>query len=145
MGLKGRSLRFSVVFQEHRLVEELDAVGNVMLTCPSATRKECEDRLCSLLPADALKKPVAHLSGGMRRCVEIIRALLSDSDVLVLDEPFSGLDSESKKAAAQLIKELCGGRRIIMTSHVPGESELLGARVVKLEELQASFGPPSSR
>lgn len=145
LGLKGRSLRFSVVFQEHRLVEELDAVGNVMLTCPSATRKECEDRLCSLLPADALKKPVAHLSGGMRRCVEIIRALLSDSDVLVLDEPFSGLDSESKKAAAQLIKELCGGRRIIMTSHVPGESELLGARVVKLEELQASFGPPSSR
>lgn len=135
LGLDDRSLRYSAVFQEHRLVEGLSAADNVLVVCPNVSRKECEERLLRLLPPEALEKPVEKLSGGMRRSVEIVRALLSSSDAIILDEPFSGLDQQSKTAAAQLVKELCGGRQIVMTSHVSGESELLGARAVKLEEL----------
>lgn len=135
LGLEGRNLRFSAVFQEHRLVEELDAADNVALACPDASREECERRLSVFLPPDALEKPVDELSGGMRRLVEIVRALSSKSDAIVFDEPFSGLDADAKAAAAQLIKELCGGRQIIMTSHVPEEARLLAAKVVKLEDL----------
>ena len=95
LGLEG--LRLSAVFQEDRLCENLNPVSNLRLVTPSLSRKEAEEALRAVGLTDCLKQPARELSGGMRRRVAILRALLADYDLLLLDEPFKGLDQETKE------------------------------------------------
>ena len=108
-------LRFAPVFQEDRLVDHWGALENVTLVC--ADRARARAVLSALLPADALAQPVRTLSGGMRRRVALARALTADSDVLVLDEPFAGLDHAAARRAAQVIGQWRAGRTVVAVSH----------------------------
>lgn len=129
MGREG--LRFLPVFQEDRLVEHWSAVGNVSLVCADAVR--VRTLLCALLPEDALDQPVRTLSGGMRRRVALARALAAEGDVLVLDEPFAGLDAQTERQAAEVIAAHRAGRTLILVSH--GSDTLLqGFHTLSLNE-----------
>lgn len=124
-------LRFLPVFQEDRLVEHWNAVDNVLLVCADAAHARA--LLCALLPADALSQPVRTLSGGMRRRVALARALAAEGDVLVLDEPFAGLDADSQRRAMDAIEQYRAGRGLVVVSH--GTDELLhGFRVLELQK-----------
>ena len=90
-GLEG--LRQSAVFQEDRLCENLSAQANLRLVNPSLSAKEAEEALAAVGLAGCGGQRVAEFSGGMRRRVAILRALLARWDVLFLDEPFKGLDA----------------------------------------------------
>ena len=74
-----------------------------------------------------------ELSGGMKRRVAIVRALLASYDILLLDEPFTGLDNESKKKIIDYIKEKNKMRTIILVTHDHWEAEALGNEIVFLE------------
>ena len=78
-------------------------------------------------------KPVRDLSGGMRRRVAIVRALLSDYDLLVMDEPFKGLDDELKKQVISYVKENTNGQTLIIITHDKEEAKLLQAEIVVLD------------
>ena len=54
-----------------------------------------------LLPEDSLKKPVSEFSGGMKRRTAILRAILAPADIVLMDEPFTGLDPDTKQQAAR--------------------------------------------
>lgn len=71
------------------------------------------------------KSIIATLSGGMKRRVSIARLLLIESDVYLLDEPFNGLDAETKKLVASIIKEKTEGKTIFVVSHADEDGALL--------------------
>ncbi len=122
----------SFVFQEDRLSPDLSAVGNARLGSKSATAESAAGML-SLLGLDGhLDKPVRELSGGMRRRVAIARALLSDAPLLLLDEPFKGLDEETKQSVIRVVKKYTEGKTVLLVTHDGEEAKMLSARVLTL-------------
>ena len=96
--------RVAAVFQEDRLSEPLSAVANIRLVCPAMTRTAARDLLLALgFKEEDCGKSVSTLSGGMRRRVSVLRAVLNDGSILLLDEPFKGLDSDTKQLTAEFI------------------------------------------
>ena len=118
----------------NRLAPHLTAVGNVRLVLPrSATRAFVEDALRAVGLADeSLRKPVRSLSGGQRRRVAIVRGVLAPSDVLVLDEPFTGLDTDAKALTLAWVRDRLDGRTTLLITHDPAEASFLDATVVRL-------------
>ena len=125
--------RFSVVFQEDRLFEGFGAVENI--TAIIGRSRENENRatelFCELLiDSSELSKPVRDFSEGMKRRVAVARALLADSNILVLDEPFKGLDEDTRDRTAAVIRKYAEGKLILLVTHDTHEAELLGIEKV---------------
>ncbi|MGN1148534.1 MAG: ATP-binding cassette domain-containing protein [Lachnospiraceae bacterium] len=114
-GSRTCQLRVGMVFQEDRLCEEETAIHNIELVC--GDRKMAKLYLEELLPEAALQEPVKNLSGGMRRRVCIARAFAADADVVLLDEPFNGLDTENRDNAAAFIRKHRDGRMVVVATH----------------------------
>ena len=131
VGVSGTiALSPAMVFQEDRLCEEETALQNVMLT--GCGRQEAAECLGRLLPPEALHKPVKALSGGMRRRVCIARALVAEGNVLLLDEPFSGLDDETKRQVIEVIRIYQKDRAIILATHEEKDIEIFAGRKVEI-------------
>ena len=133
MGLDGVCL--SVVFQEDRLCENLNPLSNIRLVTPTLDQKTAEKALAAVGLTDCLHQPVRELSGGMRRRVAILRALLAEYDLLLLDEPFKGLDQETKKTVMEYTRRQCSGRTVLLVTHDPTELDVMGA----VQKLTLSF------
>lgn len=106
----------SMVFQEDRLCEDYDAVKNVELV--TGDRVRAEEALLELLPPEALHKPCSRLSGGMKRRVAVVRAVESESEALLLDEPFTGLDAAARERTEEYIRRRRAGRTLIVATHI---------------------------
>lgn len=128
--------RISMVFQEDRLCSNLNAVRNVRLVC----QKEIEEKMiCEELGKIGLKgnekNPVEKLSGGMKRRVAIVRAIMIPYDLLMLDEPFSGLDDNNKRIVIEYIKEKSQGKTVIIVTHEEEEAKAIGEKIIHLDDL----------
>lgn len=125
-------LRKGVVFQEDRLLERMSAGGNVRFVCDQAD-DAIEGHLRRVGIDDCWGKRVGSFSGGMKRRVAIVRAVMVKPELLVLDEPFNGLDEESRAKAARYIMEERGGATVIVVTHDPEEARLLSVeRIVEI-------------
>lgn len=123
--------RVSLVEQSPRLVEGLGALDNVLLCAGGwASGREVRGLLLQAIPGLDVDLPVSRLSGGQRRRVELVRALLTCSDVVILDEPFAGLDDAAIEACAALVRDNLRGRTLLVASHDPRAARLLGAQVL---------------
>lgn len=110
------SLSYSVMFQEDRLCEEYSALRNVEMIV--GNRACAREALCRLLGEETITKPCSRLSGGMKRRVALVRAMEAESDILILDEPFTGMDAETRGKAETYIKERQQGRILLMATHI---------------------------
>lgn len=123
-----------MAFQEDRLCEDFDTATNIMLTIKKRRRQEmqqyAEEQAQRILPKECLHKPVRELSGGMRRRVCLLRAVLGDAQLLLLDEPFNGLDEDTRERVASFLLEQQRGRTILVTSHQREDAELLKAEIL---------------
>lgn len=128
--------RISAVFQEDRLLEDCSALQNLRFVTGSLyTCAQLEQRLAALLPADCLKRPVSEFSGGMKRRLSILRALLVPSDLVLMDEPFTGLDHENKIKAIGLIKSNTAGRLLVIATHDAEDAALLNAEIISIQKI----------
>ena len=106
--------KISIVFQEDRLLPWLGALDNAAIGADKQTAKALLERLGM---GDALFKKPAALSGGMRRRVALARALAYGGDLLLLDEPFKGLDDTLTCTAVALIKVQWQGKTVVLVTH----------------------------
>ncbi len=107
--------RVSMMFQEDRLCMELTALKNVEMV--TGSRAEAEKALLCLLSCEDLEKPCSDLSGGMKRRVSLARAMEAQSELVLLDEPFTGLDEENRRRAMDYIMRRGQGRILIIAAH----------------------------
>ena len=127
----GVPLKKSAVFQEDRLCENFNAISNVRLVCEKNINDDLiSEQLQDIGLKDSMQKPVSKFSGGMRRRVAIVRAMLAESEILFLDEPFKGLDEETKRDTIEYLKKHRNGRTVIMVTHSLEEAKAFDAEIV---------------
>lgn len=125
--------RILAVFQENRLCETFSPIDNIRLAVPSLSRQAAARELKRVLPEDCLHRPVSSLSGGMKRRTAILRAMAAPSDAIIMDEPFTGLDEETKEMVIQYILEKSCGKLLILSTHQEEDALLLGGETIHLE------------
>lgn len=122
--------KLGVVFQSSVLDGALSVRDNLKTRASlyGITGKKFRDRLaelCELLELDdLLSRPLAKLSGGQRRRIDIARALLHDPELLILDEPTTGLDPQTRRMLWDVIQKLREqrGMTVLLTTHYMEEA-----------------------
>ena len=131
-----------MVFQESRLLSDLSAIRNVAYGVRGKIDQvQLRAQLREVLPEADLTLPVHQYSGGMRRRVEMVRAVFPGNGLLLLDEPFAGLDVENKKRTISYLLSRRKQATVICTSHDPEESRMLQAGEIFLSEGKVQEAP----
>ena len=127
--IQGADCRWAAVFQEDRLLEDRSAAANLRFALGKVPGEAGE--LLGRLGLD-LSDPrsVGTWSGGMRRRLALVRALLAPGEALALDEPFTGLDRENRDRCLELIRESGKERPVLLATH--DLTGLEGAPVLRL-------------
>lgn len=130
----------SSMFQEDRLIPTLSAVENVAIVIHGKINKQnIRNNLSTILPSDCLDKPIVSLSGGMKRRVALARAMTYPSELIILDEPFTGLDKDTKSEVIEYILKMRNNRTLLIATHGTDDACLLGADVIQLEKCQKAY------
>jgi NitT/TauT family transport system ATP-binding protein len=136
--IKGVGVDRAVMFQESALFPWLKVIDNVEfgMKIAGVPKKERRERALHYLKMVHLTKfqnsYVHELSGGMRQRVALVRALTLDSEVLLMDEPFAALDSQTKNILQTELQKvwLETKKTIVFITHSVEEAVLLGNRVI---------------
>ena len=133
--------RIGVVTQESALDPELTVEENVLLYAAffgirgSAARAKCAALLHTMNLESKARARIAELSGGMKRRLAIARGLVNDPEMMVLDEPTTGLDPQARLLMWQLLLGLRErGITLILTTHYMEEAARLCDRLVIMDE-----------
>ena len=111
--------RIGAVFQENRLIDGLSVLKNISLVCPdSVSASDILRDLARTGLEGCASASVNELSGGMQRRVALVRACLYPCELLLLDEPFTGLDSELVAVCTDYLLEKTAGRTCIVAGHI---------------------------
>ncbi|WP_045224164.1 ATP-binding cassette domain-containing protein [Methyloterricola oryzae] len=132
--------RIGVVPQADNLDPDFSVVENLRVYGRyfGLGRRDVEGRIPELLAFAALEEKadcrISQLSGGMRRRLSIARALINRPELLILDEPSTGLDPQIRQNIWQLLRQLQkDGLTIILTTHYMDEAERLCGRIILMD------------
>lgn len=126
--------------QETAIAEHLDAWENLELMSGlyaverTKARQQAGELLEMLGLVERASEKVKKYSGGMKRRLSIAMALISDPEVLILDEPTLGLDAQSRRAIWSHIEDLKGTKTILHTTHYLEEADALADRIAIIDE-----------
>ncbi|NMD39057.1 MAG: ABC transporter ATP-binding protein [Christensenellaceae bacterium] len=125
--ITGVPQNISMVFQENRLLNEFSGIDNIVHTC-NANKSDIKNHF-KLVGLEGWEyKPVNEYSGGMKRRVAIVRAIMAKSDLILLDEPFKGLDADTKFKVINYVRDNIGNRTCIIVTHDISEANILKAK-----------------
>lgn len=123
----------SFVFQEDRLCEDFSPISNIRFVTGNRMQ---ETEIVHLLNrfglTEHLKEPVRTMSGGMKRRVALARALSVPYDLLLMDEPFKGLDEGLKHTVMDYVRTETKGKTVLCVTHDLAEAKLLGDTVLQM-------------
>ena len=123
----------TLLFQEDRLLPDFSVQSNLRVLKDYKQWRDKIPAYLEMLGLDGeLHTRVLDLSGGMKRRVALLRACLTQSPLLLLDEPFTGLDPDSKKRACDFLMQTCADRAIILVTHDEQDAQWLSARILRL-------------
>ena len=123
--------------------ELLAFYGGICGLDAKSVRERTDSLLESVGLADAAKRPLRTYSKGMLQRAGIAQALLNDPDLLVLDEPFTGLDPLARIHFRELLRSLREkGKAVFFSSHELGETELLCDRVAIMKKGRCVYQGP---
>ncbi|MCQ2749831.1 MAG: ATP-binding cassette domain-containing protein [Clostridia bacterium] len=124
-----------VLFQEDRLIDNLTVFKNLKLVCKNT--KKIVDLLIDFDLEDKMDTKVRNLSGGEKRRIALIRMLLTNKKVMILDEPFNGLDDDTKKKIIIYLKKYQkeNDKTFILVLHDHNDANMLSDKVIQLDSL----------
>ncbi|RLC71484.1 MAG: ABC transporter ATP-binding protein [Chloroflexi bacterium] len=128
--------------QETAVSERLNCYENLALAgkahdMDKAVLKQRSDELLEIMGlTERSKEQVKRFSGGMKRRLNLIIALVHDPPILFLDEPTLGLDPQSRRAVWDYIASLKGQKTILLTTHYMEEADALSDRLAIIDEGQ---------
>ena len=120
------------VFQEPRLFDSLSVIKNLIVVSQQPSRV-AEKKAMELLTLVGLEKDKAkypgELSGGMKQRLALARAFMVDRPILLLDEPFSALDQETRNDMIEFVKARTKNKTVILVTHDSDDAHALCERV----------------
>ena len=124
----------SMVFQDDRLPLQLSAAGCLRCVLRKTANREGDiaEALAALGIGEPPDKPVREFSGGMRRRVALARALVYPALLVLLDEPFKGLDADTRARAVAFTRARLSGRTAVLVTHDEADAVAFDARVLRL-------------
>ncbi|MEG0616961.1 MAG: ATP-binding cassette domain-containing protein [Oscillospiraceae bacterium] len=125
------ALHIAMVFQENRLVNNMSAIKNIAIfsSCTNDKILSCAKELC--LTDEDMHKSVQNLSGGQRTRVAILRAVVAERTILLLDAPLRGLDDVNKQKAISFILRYHKGLLVLVT-HDENDAVAINAHIISL-------------
>jgi phospholipid/cholesterol/gamma-HCH transport system ATP-binding protein len=152
-GIQRVRRRLGMLFQDGALLDSMTVYENVGLPLREHTklsepeiRDAVHERLAAVGLQDVDELLPGELSGGMLRRVALARAIIMDPEIVLCDEPFSGLDPPNVERIEALFGELCRtrGLTLIVTSHHMASSLRMSDQIVLLRDGRAVTGTPGS-
>ncbi len=132
--------RLGIVSQDDNVDPDLSLMENLLVYAhyfgmPSAEARQHAEELLTFMQLEGRSKAaVRELSGGMRRRLVIARALMHRPDILVLDEPTTGLDPQARLLVWGAVQQLkAQGVTVVLTTHYMDEAERLADRLVVMD------------
>jgi len=129
-----KTLHASIVFQEDRLLEYTSSLETIKAVLPT---RFCSDQaICNELAKvgllEAAYRRVSFLSGGMKRRIAIVRAIMMPGNLVILDEPFKELDKALKQQVMNYVAERIQDRTFILVTHNQTEAEYFQTNILNL-------------
>jgi len=124
--------KVSYMFQEDRLIDNLSGYDNIMIMGETPAKERVWKFFGEAGLDSEMNEQTAAYSGGMKRRTALLRTLLMKSDILLLDEPFNGMDEAVKRKMAELINTYSADKTVILISHDEDDAELLNCEIKQL-------------
>ncbi len=119
-----------MIFQEHRLIPGLTVAENILFANKGANVKKI---LTALSLHDVAQKYPDELSGGMQRRVAIGRAIAFNGGIGIFDEPFTGLDEDTKALCAQALFSAYKGKTVLFVTHDADDAQRYADEILKMQ------------
>ena len=132
--------KLGVVFQDFRLLKDRNVYENVafaqrVIGRPTRViRRRVPEVLQEVGLAEKYKSFPDELSGGEQQRVALARALSYPGKLIILDEPFTGLDKDTKLNVIDYILKMRNNRTLLIATHGTDDANLLGAEIIKLDK-----------
>ena len=128
----------NTVFQKYALFPHMDVYDNIAfgLTLKKEPKDVIEQKVMRMLRLVSLEdyahRNVTELSGGQQQRIGVLRALAASPPIVLMDEPFRGLDRATRERVIRFSRPLMAGRTAIVVTHDPEEPAMLGGSVYEI-------------